>query len=86
MNTKLDEIIDELVKSWTKYKSATNEDEKLDAWVDTTIHLDNAMAQYLYEVSDTDIAEQTATATFVFDELSDCNPQKYRHIGDKNEG
>lgn len=74
MSTTLEEIIDDLVKSWKKYKSETNEDKKLDAWVDTIIHLDSAMAEYLYEVSDTDLAEQTETATFVFEELSDRNP------------
>lgn len=72
-----DDLVDDLVKSWAKYKSATNEKEKDEAWIDSVILLDQAMAQYLYDWRDTDISEQTETATVLIDEILDSEMCRY---------
>lgn len=69
MSEELEEIIDELVKSWSKYKSAKDENEKEQGWIDATIHLDNAITQYLKDWSDTDIVDQTETYEYITYEM-----------------
>lgn len=69
MSEELEALIDELVKSWAKYKSATDENEKEQGWIDATIYLDRAMAQYLKDWSDTDIVDQTETYEYITNEM-----------------